>query len=74
MQKKDIYVFINFSKQVILFDELVKQNEFGCVLRSVSCAGLLFYDREMDILRENKGCRDFLDSLSPLKGAFICKV
>ncbi|MDX7996891.1 hypothetical protein ABER96_21195, partial [Bacillus subtilis] len=25
---------------------------------------LLFYYRRMDILRKNKGCRDFLDSLS----------
>ncbi|RXK27491.1 hypothetical protein A6g_16460 [Bacillus velezensis] len=24
---------------------------------------LLFYYRRMDILRKNKGCRDFLDSL-----------
>ncbi|MEC0423652.1 hypothetical protein P8807_20990, partial [Bacillus subtilis] len=29
---------------------------------------LLFYYRRMDILRKNKGCRDFLDSLKiPVK-------
>jgi hypothetical protein len=59
--EREVYVFINFSKKVILFDELVKQNEFGCVLRKISCAEhekaifsvfLLFYDRGMDILRE----------------------
>ncbi|RXK33480.1 hypothetical protein A6g_01645 [Bacillus velezensis] len=27
---------------------------------------LLFYYRRMDILRKNKGCRDFLDSLTVL--------
>ncbi|MEC1976341.1 hypothetical protein, partial [Bacillus subtilis] len=32
-----VYVFINFPKPVILFNELVKQNKFGCVLRRVSC-------------------------------------
>ncbi|GFR56183.1 hypothetical protein BAP_2889 [Bacillus sp. CN2] len=59
--EREVYVFINFSKKVILFDELVKQNEFGCVLRKISCVEhekaifsvfLLFYDRGMDILRE----------------------
>ncbi|AMR49080.1 hypothetical protein A1R12_01425 [Bacillus amyloliquefaciens] len=53
--EREVYVFINFSKKVILFDELVKQNEFGCVLRKISCAEheketvfsvfLLFYDK-----------------------------
>ncbi len=32
--EKEVYVLINFPKQVILF---VKQNKFGCVLRKVSC-------------------------------------
>ncbi len=32
--EKEVYVLINFPKQVILF---VKQNKFGCVLRRVSC-------------------------------------
>ncbi|EIF11813.1 hypothetical protein MY7_0100 [Bacillus sp. 5B6] len=40
---------------------MVKQNEFGCVLRKISCVEhekaifsvlLLFFDRGMDILRE----------------------
>ncbi|MDR4436335.1 hypothetical protein FPV32_19705 [Bacillus tequilensis] len=67
-------MFINFTKQMILFDELVKQNKFGSVLRRVSCVEhekdtVLFslsfiLLQEMDILRKNKGCRDFLDSLS----------
>ncbi|MED3629525.1 hypothetical protein P4478_21750, partial [Bacillus subtilis] len=35
--EREVYVFINFPKQVILFNELVKQNKFGCVLRRVSC-------------------------------------
>ncbi len=35
--EREVYVFINFSKKVILFDELVKQNEFGSVLRKISC-------------------------------------
>ncbi|AMQ71560.1 hypothetical protein A7314_17535 [Bacillus velezensis] len=53
--EREVYVFINFSKKVILFDELVKQNEFGCVLRKISCVEhgketvfsvfLLFYDK-----------------------------